>query len=206
MRHQHIFLILGVAATTVFSPEAPAETDWRTEAVAMTKRDFQGKGQAGYERIHEDALQAACNKTANNPPQALAARITQAQQKTVKYPADGTLMGDWKSGEKIAQSGKGLTWDDDPELPAGGNCYNCHRISPKEISYGTLGPSLLNFGKLRGGPSPEMQKYTYGKIYNAKSYNACANMPRFGYVGALNEQQIKDLVALLLDPESPVNQ
>jgi sulfur-oxidizing protein SoxX len=31
-------------------------------------------------------------------------------------------------------------------------------------------------------------------------------MPRFGYAGALTEQQIKDLVALLLDPNSPVNQ
>jgi sulfur-oxidizing protein SoxX len=30
-------------------------------------------------------------------------------------------------------------------------------------------------------------------------------MPRFGRVGALGEKQIKDLVALLLDPESPVN-
>jgi sulfur-oxidizing protein SoxX len=30
-------------------------------------------------------------------------------------------------------------------------------------------------------------------------------MPRFGYSGTLTEQQIKDLVALLLDPNSPVN-
>jgi sulfur-oxidizing protein SoxX len=30
-------------------------------------------------------------------------------------------------------------------------------------------------------------------------------MPRFGHVGALVDSQIKDLVALLLDPESPVN-
>jgi sulfur-oxidizing protein SoxX len=30
-------------------------------------------------------------------------------------------------------------------------------------------------------------------------------MPRFGHFGALTEQEIKDLVALLMDPESPVN-
>jgi len=30
-------------------------------------------------------------------------------------------------------------------------------------------------------------------------------MPRFGHVGALKPEQIVDLVALLLDPASPVN-
>ena len=50
-----------------------------------------------------------------------------------------------------------------------------------------------------------MQRYVYGKIYNAKAYNLCSQMPRFGHSGTLTEQQIKDLVALLLDPGSPVN-
>jgi len=30
-------------------------------------------------------------------------------------------------------------------------------------------------------------------------------MPRFGVNGVLSEQQIKDLVAYLFDPDSPVN-
>ena len=30
-------------------------------------------------------------------------------------------------------------------------------------------------------------------------------MPRFGHSGILTEAQIKDVVALLMDPESPVN-
>ena len=30
-------------------------------------------------------------------------------------------------------------------------------------------------------------------------------MPRFGHNGILTEQQMKDLIALLLDPHSPVN-
>jgi hypothetical protein len=30
-------------------------------------------------------------------------------------------------------------------------------------------------------------------------------MPRFGHVGALQEQAIKDITALLMDPNSPVN-
>ncbi len=205
MKRQYAFPMAGLAAASIFSSAALAEPDWRAEAIAMMKRDFQTKGQAAYERIHEDELQAACNKFSNNPPEAVLMPLMQDQAKTVKYPADGKMVGDWKVGEKIAQSGKGYTWTDEPGLPVGGNCYNCHQISPKEISYGTLGPSLYQFGKLRGGPSAEMQKYTYSKIFNAKSYNLCSLMPRFGHIGALNEQQIKDLVALLLDPESPVN-
>jgi len=206
MNRHPAYLLLGVAAASLFSSVAlAAEPDWRAEAIAMLKRDFQSMGQASYERIHEDDLQTLCNKFSNTPPEKVAVQMMAKQQKTVKFPTDGQLMGDWKSGEKIAQSGRGFTWTDEPGIPVGGNCYNCHQISPKEISYGTLGPSLFNFGKLRGGPSEEMQKYAYTKIYNAKSYNACSNMPRFGHVGALNEQQIKDLVALLLDPESPVN-
>jgi len=50
-----------------------------------------------------------------------------------------------------------------------------------------------------------VQKYVYGKIYNAKAFSLCSQMSRFGHFGALSEQQMKDLVALLLDPASPVN-
>lgn len=203
MKTQTTILMAGIAA--LFSSAALAEPDWRAEAIAMLKKDFQAKGQASYERIHEDELQAECNKYSNNPPEKVVTHLMETQMATVKYPADGNMMGDWKSGEKIAQSGKGFTWTDEPGLPVGGNCYNCHQIAPKELSFGTLGPSLYQFGKLRGGPSAEMQKYAYSKIFNSKAYNVCSNMPRFGHVGALNEQQIKDLVALLLDPESPVN-
>jgi sulfur-oxidizing protein SoxX len=124
--------------------------------------------------------------------------------KTVVYP-EGSLMGDWKRGDKSAQDGRGMTWNDKPGHQAGGSCYNCHQLSPKEMSYGNVGPSLTGFGKTRGN-TPEMQRYVYGKIYNAKAYNACSQMPRFGTSGTLTPEQIKDFVALLLDPASPVNQ
>jgi sulfur-oxidizing protein SoxX len=67
--------------------------------------------------------------------------------------------------------------------------------------------------KLRGVSDPNspaskaMVEYTWGKIWNAKAYNACSNMPRAGHMGIMTEAQVaKDLVALLLDPKSPVNQ
>jgi len=183
---------------------AAADADYRAKAVAVLKKDFQPRGQASLDRLAEDGLQAVCNRTGNKPPEYLAKQMEADQMAGVKYPADGKLMGNWKEGEKLAQSGRGFTWTDNPGLPVGGNCYNCHQIAPAETSFGTVGPSLFQFGKLRGN-TPDMQKYAYSKIYNAKAHNLCSEMPRFGHVGALGEKQIKDLVALLLDPASPVN-
>jgi sulfur-oxidizing protein SoxX len=54
--------------------------------------------------------------------------------------------------------------------------------------------------------SKAIVEYTWGKIWNAKAYNACSNMPRFGHMGMLSEQQMKAPDGLLLDPKSPVNQ
>ncbi len=199
-----IALIFAASGLLAGSLPAAADAEHRAKALELIKRDFKPRGQAGIERLTEDGVQAICNRTGNNPPEYITKQLEADQLASVKWPADGKLMGDWKEGEKIAQSGRGFTWTDQPGLPVGGNCYNCHQISPKEMSYGTIGPSLYQYGKLRGN-SLEIQKYTYSKIFNAKSYNLCSEMPRFGHVGALNEQQIKHLVALLLDPESPVN-
>ena len=199
-----IFLAAAMATHFLIAPPAFADADYRAKAIAVIKKDFQPRGQASLDRLAEDGLQAVCNRSANKPPEYIAKQLEADQMADVKYPADGKLLGDWKEGEKLAQSGRGFTWTDDPGLPVGGNCYNCHQISPKELSFGTVGPSLYQFGKLRGN-SADIQKYAYSKIYNSKIYNLCSEMPRFGHIGALGEKQIKDLVALLLDPESPVN-
>ena len=138
--------------------------------------------------------------------------IQATNMKAIKWPSNGKFLGDWKEGERIAQSGRGLTWTDEANTPNGGNCYNCHKIDNKEISFGTIGPSLHNFGKLRGVTDPNsaaakpMLEYTWGKIWNSKAYNACSNMPRAGHTGILTEDQVRHIVALLLDPNSPVNQ
>ena len=129
-------------------------------------------------------------------------------------PGRRAILGDWRRGETIAQSGRGMTWTDPSAATAnnGGNCYNCHELAKAELSYGTIGPSLHNYGKLRGVSDPAspgakaIVEYTWGKLWNTRAYNACSNMPRFGHAGLLNEQQLKDIMALLLDPRSPVNQ
>ncbi len=182
---------------------------------AIVKSSFQANKIATLERVKQDETQVFCSDpeaaTGKDAAQKRA-QIEKTNLQAVKWPADGKYLGDWKEGEKIAQSGRGLTWTDLADAANGGNCYNCHMIDKKEISFGTIGPSLHNYGKLRGVVDPngaasaEMVKYTWGKIWNAKAYNACSNMPRAGHMGILTEQQIKHVMALLLDPKSPVNQ
>jgi L-cysteine S-thiosulfotransferase len=174
------------------------------EVEKILKRDFQARGQATMDRLTPDAVQRVCNETADKPPADLSKTLEADQMKTIAFPS-GSLIGNWQRGERIAQGGRGLTWTDKPGGPTEGSCYNCHQLSPKEASFGTLGPSLYRFGALRG-TGAEIQRYAYGKIYNAKAYNLCSQMPRLGYSGTLTEEQIKDLVGLLLDPASPVNQ
>ena len=193
---------LALLAAPAQADKAASDLDAKTAMIV--KRDFRDKGIAKATRVNQDALQAACSKYVDKLPKKLKAKLEAKEADAIKWPADGQYMGDWKAGEKLAQSGKGMTWSDKAEDPAGGNCYNCHQLSGKEIAYGTIGPSLRNYGKTRG-TGEDVQRYTYGRIYNAKAMNACANMPRFGHMGILTEAQIKDLVALLLDPESGVN-
>lgn len=199
-----VAMVVSLAAVAVPAQAGNADTELDAKTTEIIKRDFRDKGIAKADRVNQDELQAMCSKYLDKLPEKLKIKLEEEQAKNIKWPADGKYMGDWKAGEKLAQSGKGMTWSDKADEPAGGNCYNCHQLSAKEIAYGTIGPSLLNFSKLRGN-TEAIQRYAYGRIYNAKAINACANMPRFGHMGILSEAQIKDLVALLLDPESPVN-
>jgi L-cysteine S-thiosulfotransferase len=185
---------------------SPAEADVNTAAAAMLKASFKARGQAGLDRLNQDETQKLCSEYANRPlPPSVAQKIEQANLASVRYPADGKLVGDWKNGEKIAQEGRGKQFSDDPQGVVGANCYACHQLAPGELSYGTIGPSLYRFGKLRGF-TDDTRKYAWGKVYNPDAYAACSNMPRFGHNGILSEQQIRDVVALLMDPASPVNQ
>jgi L-cysteine S-thiosulfotransferase len=183
---------------------APLAALAQADVEKVLKRDFQPRGQATMDRVVPDALQRVCNETNGKPPAELAKTLEADQLKSIVFPG-GALIGSWQRGERIAQGGRGLTWSDKPGAPNDGSCYNCHQLSPRESSFGTIGPSLYRFGALHGN-GPEVQKYVYGKIYNAKAYNLCSQMPRLGYSGTLTEEQIKDLVGLLLDPASPVNQ
>jgi len=218
MKKQTQFLIAaGVAAVVLVagcsSMPSSAELDRMTADIA--KASFRDQGQAKVDRlVLDDANRECMNADVAGKPidEKLAKSIEAANFAAIKWPAGGQYIGDWKEGEKIAQSGRGMTWSDAAGSANGGNCYNCHQISKEEISYGTLGPSLYNYGKMRGvkdlyaPESAAIIQYTWGKIWNSRAYNACSQMPRAGHKGILSEQQVKHIMALLLDPKSPVNQ
>jgi sulfur-oxidizing protein SoxX len=198
--------IAGVAVLAGCAmPLSESETQVRAEKM-LNEGFSKGNPEIAARVVQQDEMQALCSKHAQELPKEIASKIEKSQQATLRYPADGKLMGDWREGEKIAQDGWGLRFTDtgQPNRKNGGNCYACHQLAPQELSYGTLGPSLYQFAKLRGY-GPDIQKYAYGKVYNAEAYNACTSMPRFGHKGILTEQQVKDVVALLMDPASPVN-
>lgn len=198
-----VFLLAGCSSV-------PDPTDPGRLAAQIIQSSFRAQGNAQLDRLDQDDLQKACS-TDQPIPEAVARRLQAAQLAAVPWPRDGRYLGDWRQGEALAQNGRGMTWSDPAGVPAGGNCYNCHQIGKAEIAYGTLGPSLYQYGRLRGVSDPAdasaeaVVKYTWGKIWNAKAYNACSGMPRFGHEGVLSEAQVKDLMALLLDPTSPVN-
>ena len=156
-------------------------------------------------RLDGDETMRQCSAARNNPSQEVADAIRRREQASIVYPPDGSFIGDWRNGEALAQSGYGLRFTDDPpRQPNGGNCYACHQLAKAEVSYGTLGPSLFEYGKLRDYTAQAV-KAAYEKIYNSHAAFPCSTMPRFGTNKVLTIEQIKDAVALLMSPDSPVN-
>ena len=206
-----VALSLVLAACVVGPPQTmPREPGDAQRVRAALSASFVARGQAGLDRLEQDLAQRLCSEAeaAGKPlSDDRVQAIERENQALIRWPAAGTpLLGDWRSGERIAQSGVGRQWSDAPDVPAGGNCYACHQLSPDEFSYGTLGPSLLRYAVLRAQmPRTELERYTYGRIYNPQAWLACSNMPRFGSHGILTQDQIRDLVALLLAPDSPIN-
>ncbi len=179
----------------------------------MIKASFREQGIAKMDRLTQDPGQQACSGP-DAPPEAVSKQIEADALATLRWPQDGQYIGNWRTGEALAQSGRGMTWTDSSTAPSanGAQCYNCHQIDKRELSFGTIGPSLWHYGKLRGvtdvadPASAAIVQYTWAKLWNSKAYAACSNMPRFGHARLLDEAQIRDLMALLLDPKSPVNQ
>lgn len=229
-------LLLITSCTSAQKYFAQPDSDSMQSVLSSVVADsFEAKGQAGLERLDQDATQKFCSTQRNykNPGSEsistqLMEKIRLENQSQISPPKDGNYFGDFKRGELLAQDGRGKTWSDPLGSPSGGNCYNCHQLSKNEVSYGTLGPSLYQYGKLRGikdidaftdkakqSTSDPIIQYTWGVLINAKAFNLCTVMPRFGVplnakvdshsTAILTEQQIKDLMALLLDPRSPVN-
>lgn len=199
-------VILAVLALFVAQPVSAQETKvdplhvdvLMSFAFSQAPKDWAG-------RVNQDETMKVCSATRNAPSAAQGDAIMARERAKIKYPDDNNLMGDWKKGEAFAQSGYGGRFTDyPPSRPNGGNCYACHQMTQAEVSYGTVGPSLREYGKIRKYAAEDV-KAVYDKIYNAHAAFPCSLMPRLGSNGVLSIDQIKDLVALVMSPESPVN-
>lgn len=199
MKKLFIAVPLALCASVAVADELQAKVE------EMMPSSFKANGIASLDRQKQDEIQKACSSPA--PPDAeTMQRLQAAEMAKIQWPAGGNYTGgDWKEGQKIAASGRGLTWTDKTPSNNGGGCYNCHAMDPNEVSEGTIGPSLEGWGKIRG-TDEESVRYTWGKLWNSKAYHACSDMPRNGYGGILTEAQIRHVMAFLFDPASPVNQ
>lgn len=196
-------MLAAVLAAFAVSPAA-AQDKPKPNVETYFKAMFKKLPEGWESRIVQDDTQKVCSETRNNPSSAEAEKIRVRELASVKYPEDGNVLGDWKKGEKIAQNGRGGQFSDSKDTDRGGNCYACHQLDPKEVSYGTMGPSLSGYGKARKFDAKE-NKAAYTKIFNAQAVTPCTNMPRFGHQGFLSIDQIKDVTAYLMSPDSPVN-
>lgn len=203
---------LTVATAPAFADKASAPPGGKHAQAAeqMFRASFRSDNPSYWmTRLDQDETMKTCGLYRDNPPRKIGAALEKQNRATLRYPVDGKLMGDWREGEKLAAVGTGghigFIQPDPPGRTRGGNCYACHELAKKELAYGTIGPSLHHFGKIRGN-SDEIIKYTYDKIYNSNAFTACTNMPRFGLHSWLTPEQITHIVAFLMDPASPVNQ
>jgi sulfur-oxidizing protein SoxX len=201
MRLTIAILALSFAAVPALAQQKvdPARAD------AAVKAAFPAAPADWAARLTGDETMQQCSASRNSPAKDVAAAIQKRELATIVYPPDNNFMGDWQKGERLAQSGYGLRFTDYPaQQPNGGNCYACHQLTKKELSYGTLGPSLAEYGKLRDF-KPDAVKAAYEKVYNSHVALPCSTMPRFGTNKILTIEQIKDIVALLMAKDSPVN-
>ena len=135
--------VLAVAVVAAGCATGSSSVDLDKLTAQIVKASFRDQGIVKASVLDTDETNQACSAAdvAGKPlDEAKAKAIEAANLKTVKWPENGKFLGDWKEGEKLAQSGRGLTWTDDATTPNGGNCYNCHQIT-KQARYGTARPT-----------------------------------------------------------------
>ena len=186
----------------------PDQATTRQLAEKMVNESFSAPRAALLKRLSQDRSQQICSKIGDAKlTQEEAAEVVNLARASIKYPASGKLVGDWRLGDKLAHDGAGDRIQFgrlEKRKENGALCQNCHALAPGEINVGNVGPSLTGYGAQRGN-SDAIAKLTYERIYNAWVYSPCSNMPRLGATGHLTPEQITHMVAYLIDPQSPVN-
>jgi L-cysteine S-thiosulfotransferase len=207
---RHASLALGVLAPFVIAAGCatfPDQAETRSSAENIVRTSFSAPDPALLKRLDQDASQQLCSKAGRSElTQQDAAELVKLARESIRYPASGKLVGDWKAGEKLAHDGGGDRIAQgrlEQRKGNGGLCQNCHALAPGEINVGNVGPVLTGYGAR--GNSDAIARYTYDKIYNAWVYFPCSNMPRLGANHHLTPEEITHVVAYLIDPASPLN-
>lgn len=182
----HKAILMGALALLGLAASQPSPFGARLEAAVRS-------GGEPYAQVlsAQDQAQRLCTQHRSQIPGALLPQFLQEQKALIRYPRGGMLLGEWQNGEKVFTD------------PKRGNCYACHQGDPKQLAYGTMGPSLTNYGAR--GQSEAVVRYTYEKIYNSWAYVPCSLMYRGGVHGLFTPEETADLVAFLVDPSSPIN-
>jgi L-cysteine S-thiosulfotransferase len=200
-------LLAAAALTVAGCATYPDQATTRQMAEKMVFEAFSASP-AHVKRLEQDRSQQICSKIGGAElTQAEAAEVVKLARESIKYPASGKVVGDWKTGDRLAHDGAGdriRNGKTENRKENGALCQNCHALAPGEINVGNVGPALTGYGKQRGN-SDAMAKLTYERIYNAWIYSPCSNMPRLGATGHLTPEQVAHMVAYLLDPQSPIN-
>jgi sulfur-oxidizing protein SoxX len=204
-------LAVAVGASALVAAGCASYPDTATTrqlAERMVSESFAAPAPALLKRLEQDRSQQICSKIGGAKlTQEEAAAVVEMARASIRYPASGKLVGDWRIGDKLAHDGAGDRIQSgrlEKRKENGGLCQNCHALAPGEINVGNVGPSLTGYGTQRGN-SEAVAKLTYERIYNGWAYAPCSNMPRLGANRHLTPEQITHLVAFLLDPQSPIN-
>jgi len=156
---------------------------------ARVEAAIQSGGPRFAQAMRQDESERLCSRYPDGlPPERLSAFVARERDRVLR---PDRMMGDWRRGREVFVT------------PSKGNCYACHAGEPSEPAFGDVGPPLTNYG-LRG-TGEAIVRYTYEKIFNSWITVPCSTMPRYGVNARLTPEEIADLVAYLLSPESPIN-
>src|SRR5262245_19558019 len=97
------WLAVSLAAGVAWAQQKPAIDPAKLDLAV--KSAFPTAGGDWLARLKGDQTMEACSAS-REAPSAEVARLIEAREKaTIEYPTDGKLIGDWKKGEQLAQSG-----------------------------------------------------------------------------------------------------
>src|SRR5262245_45610088 len=104
--------LIGAVSLVALAAKSPRAVAF--DADAAVKAAFPAAPADWQGRLAQDETLKACSVHRNLPPKPVADAILAREKAAVKYPDDGKLIGDWKIGERLAQSGYGLRFTDYP--------------------------------------------------------------------------------------------